>query len=188
MTMTLSQKRSSLTATEQPATGQYSATGFEALFQEHWERLCRVLYHLTYDWAEAEDLALEAFLQLYQRPPAHQENLGGWLYRVGTNLGLNALRARKRRQYYETQAGPILLEHSQPGNPADALEQEQERQRVRTALSNLKPRSAQALLLRHNGMSYREIAAALEVSPASVGTLLARAEKEFEEQYDMGNL
>jgi RNA polymerase sigma-70 factor (ECF subfamily) len=47
----------------------------------------------------------------------------------------------------------------------------------------MKPRSAQLLILRHSGLSYAEIASAIEVSPNSVGTLLARAEREFEEQY-----
>ena len=63
------------------------------------------------------------------------------------------------------------------------VEQAQERQQVRVALGGMKPRSAQMLILRHSGMSYAEIAAALDVSPASVGALLARAEKEFEQAY-----
>jgi len=66
----------------------------EALFEQHWERLCGVAYRMVGDGAEVEDLALEAFVQLYQNPPRNEKNLSGWLYRVATNLGLNALRAR----------------------------------------------------------------------------------------------
>ena len=47
----------------------------------------------------------------------------------------------------------------------------------------LKPRAAQLLVLRHSGLSYAEIAQALNVARSSVGTLLARAEKEFERRY-----
>ena len=47
---------------------------------------------------------MEAFLQLWQRPPAHAENLGGWLYRVATRLGLNRLRSAARRDRYELDA------------------------------------------------------------------------------------
>ena len=54
---------------------------------------------------------------------------------------------------------------------------------MRQALGRMKPRSARALLLRHSGLSYAEIAAALPASPGSVGVLLARAEAEFEKQY-----
>jgi RNA polymerase sigma-70 factor (ECF subfamily) len=63
------------------------------------------------------------------------------------------------------------------------VEQALERQQVQAALSAMKPRSAQILILRHSGLSYAEIAAALNVGVNSVGTLLVRAEKEFKKQY-----
>ena len=47
----------------------------------------------------------------------------------------------------------------------------------------MKPKSAKILVLRHTGLSYAEIAAAVRVSPKSVGKLLSRAEKEFEQRY-----
>ena len=157
---------------------------FEALFDRHWESLCRVLYQLTADEAEAEDLALETFLQLYHHPPANLSNLSGWLYRVASNLGLNALRARKRRLHYETEAGDLALQTARPEDPAISLEQRLERQRVQNILRSIKPRSAQILILRHSGLTYAEIAAALSIAPGSVGTLLVRAEKEFERAFE----
>lgn len=165
------------------ARAAVESAAFEALFQQHWERLCRVLYSIAGDWDEAEDLALETFVQLHRRPPADTERLGGWLYRVATNKALNTLRARKRRQRYEEHAGDLALESDASVDPETAVEQAQERQRVRVALGAIKPRAAQMLILRHSGMSYAEIAAALEISPASVGALLARAQAEFERAY-----
>jgi RNA polymerase sigma-70 factor, ECF subfamily len=156
---------------------------FEALFEQHWERLCRVLYSILGDWDEAEDLALETFVRLYRRPPADDERLGGWLYRVASNQALNALRARRRRQRYEDEAGHLALEIHPTVDPAAALEQQQEQQRARLALGRIKPRSAQMLILRHSGLSYAEIAGAVGVSPASVGALLRRAEAEFEKAF-----
>jgi RNA polymerase sigma-70 factor (ECF subfamily) len=172
--------------THTPRALQESAT-FDALFQQYWPRLCEMLFRLTGDLHEAEDLALEAFMRLYQRPPENEQNLAGWLYRVATNLGLNALRARKRRLGYEAQAGAysnfITADSGGGQDPAQALEQSQERQRVRAVLASLKPRSATLLLLRYSDLSYAEIAAALQIAPGSVGTLLARAEREFVKQY-----
>lgn len=159
------------------------ATDFEALFQEHWNRVCGILFRLVGDWDEAQDLALDTYEQLYRRPPKDDTNLSGWLYRVATNRGLNALRARERRARYEQKAGRLTLEEDQPEDPADVLERKQEQAQVRITLGLMKPRSAQLLILRHSGLSYAEIASAIEVSPNSVGTLLARAEREFEEQY-----
>ena len=159
------------------------ATDFEALFQEHWNRVCGILFRLVGDWDEAQDLALDTYEQLYRRPPKDDTNLSGWLYRVATNRGLNALRARERRARYEQKAGRLTLEEDQPEDPEDVLERKQEQAQVRITLGLMKPRSAQLLILRHSGLSYAEIASAIEVSPNSVGTLLARAEREFEEQY-----
>jgi len=181
MTMTWSKPQINSASTVQ------ETAAFEALFQQHWLRICKSLFRLTGDWHEAEDLAIEAFLRLYEHPPLEAHNLEGWLYRVATNLGLNALRARKRRWWYETQAvrepGQTMGAHSYSIDPAQAVEQAQENQRVRVVLSHMKPRSAMLLLLRQSGFSYREIAAALEIEPGSVGTLLARAEKEFGKKY-----
>ena len=161
-----------------------SEARFEALFREHWNRVCRVLYRLVGDWDEAEDLALDTFLRLYRRPPRDDRNLGGWLYRVATNLGYNALRARLRRRQYEDQAGLETLERNPAGgDPAERVERRLERQQARQALGQIKPRSAQLLTLRYSGLSYAELAAAVGVKPGSVGTLLARAEVEFAQAY-----
>ena len=78
---------------------------FETLFQEHWTRVYSVIFRIVGDRAEAEDLALEAFLKLHTKINGAGNvkalSTGGWLYRVATNLGLNALRSRKRRAFVE---------------------------------------------------------------------------------------
>jgi RNA polymerase sigma-70 factor (ECF subfamily) len=143
-----------------------------------------MLFNLLGDPDEAQDLALETFERLYRRPPQDPDHRSAWLYRVATNLGFNALRARRRRYQYETEAGALALEDDEDGkDPAAAAERRIERQRVRRVLSEMKPRSAELLILRHSGLTYVEVAAALEIAPASVGTLLIRAEAEFEKLY-----
>jgi RNA polymerase sigma-70 factor (ECF subfamily) len=169
----------------QTRTAQPAEAWLESALSQNWSRLYAFLYRLVGDHAEAEDLALESFWRLYNHPPAetNEQSLLGWLYRVATNLGYNALRARKRRQHYETQAGHILLDERLDQAPDSTVEDEMERQRVCLALAQMKRRSAQVLVLRYSGLSYAEIAAALGLSPGSVGTLLARAEREFEKRY-----
>lgn len=157
---------------------------FESQFHHYWERVCNVLMRLVGDPAEAEDLALDVFWRLYRRPPREGSNLAGWLYRVAANLGLNALRARKRRHRYEEEAGIQILEDNPDWDPAAEIERSQERQRVRRVLAEMKPRLAQALILRHSGLSYAEVAAAIGVSAGSVGTILARAERDFAARYN----
>jgi RNA polymerase sigma-70 factor (ECF subfamily) len=160
------------------------ANAFEVAFRQNWSRVCGLLARLVGDDDEAEDLALEVFWRLYRRDLAESDQpVGGWLYRVATNLGYNALRDRQRRKRYEEEAArQDLYNHSQP-SPAGAAETALERETVRKVLSQMKPRHAQILMLRHSGLSYTEIAEALEISKGSVGTLLARAEAEFEKGY-----
>jgi len=184
--MTTTWRRTIATAagTGAPASDQYLA---EELLQEaleqHWARVCRTLYHLVGDWSEAEDLAIEVFLRLHHHPPRDLERVSAWLYRVASNAGLNALRARKRRQSYETAAGQWTLQQQDPIDPVTELERRQDQAQVRAVLAAMRPRQAQLLFLRYLGLSYAELARVLEMAPGSVGTMLARAERAFERRY-----
>ena len=159
------------------------SSDFDTIFNSHWDRIYGVIYRIVGDPSEAEDLALESFLRLHQRPPRQGTNLGGWLYRVATNLAFNALRSRKRRKAYEDAAGKQILQESRSINPLKAIERSEARCRVREVLSKMKTRPAKILILRHSGLSYTEIAAAVGVAATSIGTLLSRAEREFESLY-----
>ncbi len=165
---------------------------FEALFRAHYRRVYGVLYRLVGD--EADDLAQEVFLRLYLRPPRGSEHdLAGWLYRVA-NLGYNALRAARRREAYGAMIAGLrrlgrgrddVAEAQAAWQPAEPdpqawAEQRDEQRRVRAALAKLSRQQAALLVLRYNGLSYREIAEALGIAAGSVGTMLARAERAFE--------
>jgi RNA polymerase sigma-70 factor (ECF subfamily) len=76
-----------------------------------------------------------------------------------------------------------MLENNTGLDPSREAERAEEREQVRAALEQMKPRSARLLVLRHSGLSYAELAETLKVAPSSIGTLLARAEMEFEEHY-----
>lgn len=177
--MTLTAKRI------QNAQTQASKAGFEALFQENWSGVYRLLLRLVGDHAEAEDLALEAFLRLHQNLGRLSSggDMSAWLYRVAINLGLNALRGQARREHYETEAGQQIQAQTPPSDPAQEVERRAERAQVRAVLREMKPRSAQLLVLRNAGLSYAEVAAAVGIARGSVGTMLVRAEREFEAIY-----
>jgi RNA polymerase sigma-70 factor (ECF subfamily) len=70
---------------------------------------------------------------------------------------------------------------------AEAIAEADERDRVRATLATLPERQALALLLRHGGYSYREIASALGVAEGSVGVLLARGERAFRQAHEEMN-
>lgn len=165
-------------------TYSQNAGSFDALFTRYYGTVYGVLFRLTGEKAEAEDLAQETFLRLYHTLNDSRQtldNVGGWLYRVATRLGYNALRAARRRAGHEQAAAEP--EGARTLDPADKAARAEERRAVRAALAELAPQQAQLLMLRQAGLSYKELALALGIAPASVGTLLARAERAFEAKY-----
>jgi RNA polymerase sigma-70 factor (ECF subfamily) len=155
---------------------------FRSLFLTHWQCTYRAAYRIVGDPEESQDIAQEAFLRLLRRPFSDQRehNVAGWLYTVATNLGLNAVRGRARRTRRE-QATPA--ETLAPDALAEVVAEE-ERDLVRSVLAEMPERQRACLLLRHGGLSYAEVALQLDVAPGSVGTLLARAEREFRRLYE----
>lgn len=155
---------------------------FEVLFLRHYGQVYRVLYNLVGTREEAEDLAQETFLALYHHPPAPGGGaaLIGWLCRVALNRGYNALRGQRRAQHRIER----LAEPPEQIDPHGEVLRAEERARVRAAIAELPERQGRLLLLRYAGLSYGEIATALDVAASSVGTLLARAERAFLAVYE----
>lgn len=163
--------------------GSRDEAAFDALFLAHYDGVYRLLFRIVGSREEAEDLAQETFLRLYRQqfPDGCEHNVRAWLYRVATNLAYNALRGRQRRERRQEAAAQYAEAMGNPEpDPAEIAMRSDEREAVRRVLAGLPPRQAELLLLRHAGLSYRELAAALDVAPGSVGTLLARAEAAFE--------
>jgi len=157
---------------------------FDALFQEHYPRLIFTVGRLTNDRGQAEEIAADAFAKLAQRHSLLEDRDGAtaWLYRVAMNAGMDAARANARRKRRERTADAEQI-RTAAGGALDEMLREEQRVRVREVLATLKPRDSQLLLLRSGGMAYRELAETLGVQASSVGTLLARAEAEFERRY-----
>lgn len=169
------------------AFGAASRSGrwFEELFREHYPRVVSLLTRLTGDPGQAEEIASDVFSKLARRSVllAGREDVAAWIYRVATNAGLDAVRANARRRKKEEAASRERWRTGSEDGVLDSLLRAERGVRVRTLLAAMKPRDAQVLLLRSSGMAYREIAWALGVQPSSVGTILARAERDFERRY-----
>ena len=98
------------------------------------------------------------------------------MFRTATNLVRDRHRVEKNRARL-LEANPVS-----PTRPEAAdrrVERTEEIAAVRRALDALNERDREMLLMKHEGFSYREIAAAVDVAATSVGTLLARAEARF---------
>jgi RNA polymerase sigma-70 factor (ECF subfamily) len=126
----------------------------------------------------AEDVAQEVFLS-FARSAVPAAEAPGWLAVAAAHTALNHLRSGRRRAAREEAAsdGTGLVP-----DVADAVVVREERSRVRAALARLPRKQAVALVLRHSGLSYADVAAALNLSPGSVGTTVRRAESALREE------
>lgn len=156
-----------------------SADNFDGLFADNYAALTRLIYRVVGDVGWAEELAAEAFWKLHSHPPSSDHNLAGWLYRTGLRLALDTIKKRKRRAHYEALAPAPEAEQS----PEEAIAQLEQAAQVRQVLAALKPEHAELLVLRSEGCRLNEIASILRLNPASVGTLLARADAAFRKEY-----
>ena len=165
-----------------PARGEPRASAlpaaFERLFRAEYARVVAIAHRVVGDAAESEDVAQEVFLSFYRAHPADAGYAPAWLHSAAAHEALNALRGRDRRSRREAAQG---VPESAAGNddPAEAVAAAETRDEVRAVLGRLPERSAALLALRYAGLSYNEIAAALDVRASSIGTLLRRAEEAF---------
>lgn len=156
-----------------------AAFDFESVFLAEYARVVRIVGRIVKDPARAEDLAIEVFWKLWRKPRRKVSGAGGWLYRTAVRAGLDELRKQSRREKYER-----LFTFARPNPTPEQLHSENEKQeRVRKVLASLKPRFAGLLILRCEGLSYQELAQVLELNPASIGTLLSRAQQAFRKEY-----
>src|SRR3954447_1851688 len=147
-------------------------TDLEEVFRGHYARVVAVAARVLGSRDQAEDVAQEVFLS-FGRSAVPAAEAGGWLTVAATHTALNLLRSGRRRTAREDAAddGPTVVP-----DVADLVITRDERSSVRAALARLPHRQAAALVLRHSGLSYAEVAAALDLSPGSVGTTVRRAE------------
>lgn len=149
-----------------------------ALFEAYRDRLMRYLLSLGLPAADGEEIIQEVFLSLFQhlRQGKPRDNLRGWLFRVAHNV---ALKKRDRlRRSPELEWDPAVTEGLaiDPSPNAEAeLIRGQTRRQLQAVLEALPEQDRQCLVLRAEGLPYREIAAVLDMSLGAVSISLSRS-------------
>ena len=167
-----------------PETVQAAAApSFDEAFTLHHRAVYRAAYALVRDSGLAEDVTQEVFLKLYQHMGSlqNEEHVRPWLLRVASNTALNTIRSRSRAGSREEEfavAATVGGGSSPTGIEAD-YERRTEIEEARRALAQVKEPMRSCLLLKQQGLSYKEIAQALSVNEVNVGSLIARGRKEF---------
>jgi RNA polymerase sigma-70 factor (ECF subfamily) len=160
---------------------------FAEIVTAYQHRLVAVLHHVVGRRDEAEDLAQEVFLRVYQSRARYtpRAKFSTWLFTIANNLALNSLRNRKRHPTLPLESrdpaasGPVPTHH--PGDhrdppPAHHLDQEELAAAVRRALDGLQERQRVAVVLnKFEDMNYADIAEVMGLSTKAVKSLLSRA-------------
>ena len=154
----------------------------DRLFREYHAPLVRYLTRRLGDRDWAEEVAQETFVRALRQDELTNER--AWLFAVATNLVRDEARKDARRRRHLELLREEAKAESVVEPPLTDLERAQERALARKAIDALSERDREALLMREEGLDYNEIAAALELSVASVGTTLSRARRRLVEAYE----
>lgn len=170
------------------AFGRGDVRAFEILFNRHHGRLHAVGVRILGDAAEADDVVQETFLSLLRIADQVDEEfkLMAWLHRVATNRCLTLLRTRRR--VYLVSGDETWMrdarDEQRSGQPAEAYDMAQARDRVAEVARSLPAQQRAAFLLREiEGLPYEAIAERLGVSHGAVESLLFRARRRFKREY-----
>jgi RNA polymerase sigma-70 factor, ECF subfamily len=148
---------------------------FEEFYRSEFPRLVRSMYLLVPDLDEAQELAQEAMVRVYERwdRVSVMESPGGYLYRVATNLNRRRIRSIASRARGLLTLGALL--HHEEADPG--------RQDLADAISSLSVRLREAfMLVDWLGMDSVEAAHILRIEPASVRSRVQRARRELRAQ------
>ena len=164
---------------------------FDLLVIKYQQRIVHVITGFVHDPVEALDVAQEAFIKAYRAIPNFRGDSAfyTWLYRIAINTAKNYLTAAARRppamdvdaldatNYYDA---PELKEYE---TPESSLMSDELEQAIHQAIQNLPEDTATAIKLREfDGMSYEEIAQAMDCPIGTVRSRIFRAREAIDKR------
>ena len=149
---------------------------FSELVRRHQQVTYNLAYRYMRDATQAEDMAQEAFLKAYRLLNGFRgdSSFSTWLYRVTSSVCLTELSRRKRRSEVELQPTHYKNAAIQPNYTLDVPEQ------IRSCVTKLSDRYAEIVTLYYlKGVSYDEIAEAMDIPMGTLKTWMFRARKQL---------
>jgi RNA polymerase sigma-70 factor, ECF subfamily len=162
-----------------------TALSFDEAFTLHHRAVFRTARSVVRDSALAEDVTQEVFLRLYRNLDATpgEDLLRAWLLRVTLNVARNTLRGQSRSMARDNEYQRETMQDWFAPAPEEDYERRVAIEGARRALEKIKEPMRSCLLLKQQGLSYKEIAVTLSLKETNVGSLVARGRKEFARVY-----
>ena len=153
-----------------------------ALFHELRKPLLRYLVCLGLSADDAQDVVQDAFLSLHQHLESGgpEENMRSWLFRVAHNQARNRQKTYERR--FAAPLDPGIERMSNASTPEQMMLKKEKFRRLEKALRSLSECERECLLLRAEGLRYREIADVLGTATSTVGEAVDRAVRKLAEK------
>jgi len=165
---------------------------FNLLVEKYQRKLARLLSRFIRDPAEVEDVTQEAFIKAYRALPAFRGDSAfyTWLYRIGINTAKNYLMALGRRAPTSTEVEAEDAEGFEEGEqlrdintPESVLLSNEIAETVNSTIEQLPEELRQAIQMREiEGMSYEEIAQAMNCPIGTVRSRIFRAREAIAER------
>jgi RNA polymerase sigma-70 factor (ECF subfamily) len=157
---------------------------FDVLVLRYQHKVLKLVMRYIRDAAEAEDVAQEAFVKAYRALPAFRGDSAfyTWLYRIAINTAKNALVSSKRRpidydlDLQDPEQYDMAARLKDSETPEGLLLTDEIRETVNAAIADLPEDLRTAIVLREiDGLSYEEIAAAMDCPVGTVRSRIFRA-------------
>jgi RNA polymerase sigma-70 factor (ECF subfamily) len=173
----------------------YDANAFCSLAERYARRIYLLAFHYCRNAQDAEDLSQEVWLKAFQALAGFRAEASfyTWLRRITINTFLNHQRASSFRQQGQTTVVELLNADSETAfeshsTSAETVYNKVLFETVMSALADLTPSQRLMFLLRHyEGMSYDEIAAAMNCSSGTVKKGVSRAITKLRARLDTNN-
>ncbi len=157
---------------------------FHDIFETHRDRVYSIALRYSGDESAAMDIAQDTFLKLFAAIPGFRGEaaLQTWIYRMAVNCCFD--HRRRTRRWVPLPEGLLLTLRASADALADLLRSEA-RTSLRSAIEMLSPAMRMVIVLRYTeGLSYEEIAEALNCSAGTVASRLNRAHRALERKLE----
>jgi len=166
---------------------------FQTLVETYQRMVVNTCLGIVHNQADAEDLAQDVFLEIFRTAEKFRgdSKLSTWLYRIATNRSLNLIRNNKRKRFFQSIEDTFSggrnrnseISENRADQPDQNMADQQRSDLLHRAIDRLPEKQRIAFTLnKYEELPYQQIAEIMEISLASVESLIHRAKKNLQEQ------
>jgi RNA polymerase sigma-70 factor (ECF subfamily) len=166
---------------------------FQILVEQYQRMVVNTCFGIVHSLADAEDLSQDVFMEIYKNSANFRADskLSTWLYRIAVNRSLNFIRNKKRKGFFQSIEDTFSggkhrnseISENRGDQPDRNITDQQRADLLHKAIDRLPEKQRTAFTLnKYEELSYQQIAEIMEITLASVESLIHRAKKNLQEQ------